>query len=111
MNDYIFPMGVSWWGSVWLTLTSDAFLVHFLHRWWAWGVLVGMILLARQAKAVGDRKASVALHVTVGVQILLGIATVLSGIALPIAVLHQAVGALVVMATTWAMHSVGTAPR
>ncbi|MEO8723061.1 MAG: COX15/CtaA family protein [Sphingobium sp.] len=111
MNDRFFPDGVSWWGSVWLTLTSDPYLIHFLHRWWAWAVLAGMIVLARRAKSAGARKASIVLHAAVGTQILLGIVTVVSEIFLPLAVLHQAVGALVVMATTWAMHSVGRAAR
>jgi heme a synthase len=38
---------------------------------------------------------------------LLGIATVLSGIALPLAALHQAVGALLVASTAWGAHSLG----
>ncbi|MDE0947965.1 MAG: heme A synthase, partial [Sphingobium sp.] len=42
-----------------------------------------------------------------GIQILLGIATVMSGIALPLAVLHQAVGAIVVAAMAWGAHSIG----
>jgi len=107
MNDHFFPEGVSWWGSLWLTLTSDQFLIHFLHRWWAWVALAAMILLARKAKAAGDRKASIALNALVGTQVLLGIATVLSGVALPLAVLHQAVGALALASAVWALHSAG----
>ena len=40
-------------------------------------------------------------------RIILGIATVLTGIALPLAVLHQAAGALVVAAAAWAAHAAG----
>lgn len=107
MNDYFVPEGIRWWGSFWLTITSDPYLVHFLHRWWAWGAAVLLILLARQAKVAGDRRASIALNATLGTQTLLGIATVLSGIYLPLAVLHQAVGALVLIASIWAAHSIG----
>lgn len=107
MNDHLVPEGIRWHGSFWATVTSDPYLVHFLHRWWAWIAAAAMILLARGAKRAGDRKASIALNAAIGTQILLGIVTVLSGISLWVAVLHQAVGALVVAAAAWAMHSVG----
>ncbi len=111
MNDHLVPEGILWWGSFWRTITSDPYLLHFLHRWWAWGVAALLVLLARRAKAAGDGGASVMLNATVGTQIVLGIATVLSGISLPLAVAHQAVGALVLVASVWAAHSVGMAAR
>jgi cytochrome c oxidase assembly protein subunit 15 len=49
----------------------------------------------------------VALHSAFGTQILLGIFTVWSGIALWLAVAHQLVGALLVAATVWAVHALG----
>lgn len=107
MNDHFVPEGITWWGSFWMTLTSDPYLIHFLHRWWAWVALAAMIWLARRARAAGDRKASIALNALAGAQVLLGIATVLSGISLPLAVLHQGIGALLLAAATWAMHSAG----
>ncbi|MDZ7894011.1 MAG: COX15/CtaA family protein [Sphingobium sp.] len=109
MNDSFVPDGITWWGSIWMTLTSDSFLVHFLHRWWAWVALAAMILLARRAKLAGDRAASIALNALAGTQVLLGIATVVSGVALPLAVLHQAVGAMLLAVAAWAMHSAGRA--
>ncbi|MDQ4420471.1 COX15/CtaA family protein [Sphingobium sp. DEHP117] len=111
MNDHFVPEGIVWWGSLWRTITSDPYLVHFLHRWWAWGAALLLILLARQAKAAGGRGASIALSATVGTQVVLGIATVLSGISLPLAVAHQAVGALVLGAAVWAAHTVGSVRR
>ena len=54
-------------------------------------------------KAIEDR----AIHAAFGTQILLGIATVLTGVALWLAVLHQLVGALLVAATTWGAHAAG----
>jgi cytochrome c oxidase assembly protein subunit 15 len=107
MNDHFVPEGIVWWGSFWMTLTSDPYLIHFLHRWWAWAALAAMILLARRARAAGDRRASIAVNALAGTQVLLGIATVLFNIALPLAALHQAVGALLLAAATWAMHSAG----
>ena len=107
MNDHIVPEGISWMGSLWATVSSDPYLVHFLHRWWAWVAAVALVMLARRAKRAGQRGASIAINAALGTQILLGIATVISGIALPLAVLHQAVGALVVAAAAWGAHAVG----
>lgn len=105
MNEHFFPEGVDWQGI--FTFVDDPFLTHFMHRWWAWVTVAALVLLARAARRAGDRNASRALHIAFGTQILLGIATVESGIALPLAVLHQAVGALVVASATWAAHSAG----
>ena len=91
-------------------LTHDPFLLHFVHRWWAFAALAALIVLARHAKRF-DRRASVAVHSAVGIQILLGIATVLTGVALWLAVAHQVVGALLVAATAYAAHAIGRARR
>ena len=107
MNDHFVPEGISWLGSLWATVSSDPYLVHFIHRWWAWVAAVLLILLARGAKRAGQRGPSIALNAAVGTQIALGIVTVVSGIALPLAVLHQAVGALVVASAAWGAHAVG----
>lgn len=109
MNDHLVPEGISWMGSLWATLSSDPYLVHFIHRWWAWAAAAMLILLARRAKAAGCRGPSMAINAAVGAQVLLGIATVMSGIALWLAVLHQAVGAIVVASAAWGAHGVGRA--
>ena len=107
MNDHLVPEGIEWLGSLWATVSSDPYLVHFIHRWWAWVAAAALLLLARKARRAGRRGASIAINATVGSQIALGIATVVSGIALPLAVLHQAVGALVVAAAAWGAHAAG----
>lgn len=107
MNDRFFPDGVLWRDSLWTTVSDDPFFVHFFHRWWAWVAAAMLILLARRTKRAGERRAAVAVHVLLGVQILLGIATVVSGMALWLAALHQLVGALLVGATSWAAHAIG----
>jgi heme a synthase len=107
MNGQAFPAGVDWsQGTLW-ALTNDPFLIHFIHRWWAWVLVATLVLLARRVKAAGARPASIAIHSAFGVQILLGIATVMSGVNIVLAVSHQAVGALLVAATTWGLHSLG----
>ena len=106
MNDRLIPDGIDWSNGVGFALTHDPYLIHFVHRWWAWGVVVILVVFARRVKPL-DRAASRAIHIAFGTQILLGIATVMSGVALPLAVLHQAVGALLVGATVWGVHSYG----
>lgn len=106
MNDHLVPDGIEWGRGALFALTHDPYLIHFVHRWWAWVVLGVMIVLARRVRPL-DRRASVAIHAALGTQILLGIATVMSGVALPLAALHQAVGALLVAATAWGAHLTG----
>ena len=69
-------------------------------------VVAILILLARRIKAHA-RRASMAIHSAFGTQVLLGIATVMSGVTLWLAVLHQLVGALLVAATAWGAHELG----
>lgn len=87
-------------------MTHDPYLVHWLHRWWAWVVVAALIVMARKVKPI-ERRASVAIHSAFGTQILLGIATVMTGVALWLAVAHQVVGALLVASFTWAAHLLG----
>lgn len=92
-------------------LTADPAIVHFIHRWWAWATVVMLVLLARAAKRAGARRASTAIHIAFGTQILLGIATVMSDVNITLAALHQLVGAALVAATTWGMHAAGARRR
>jgi cytochrome c oxidase assembly protein subunit 15 len=108
MGGQLVPAGIDWSHGALFAMTHDPYLLHFMHRWWAWVVVVVMVLFARQVrKAEGGRAASVAIHSTFGTQIILGILTVLSGIAIWLAVLHQATGALLVAATVWGAHELG----
>jgi cytochrome c oxidase assembly protein subunit 15 len=107
MNGHVYPEGVDWSAGISYTLTHDPFLLHFAHRWWAWIVFVALIFLARRLRSVGNRRASIAIHSLIGVQILLGIATVISGMNITLALMHQAVGALLVASVVWGAHSLG----
>ena len=107
MNDYFVPEGIEWAKGALYAATHDPFLVHFIHRWWAWVVVGVLIVLARKLKAQGARRVAIAVHISFGTQILLGIATVMTGVNIVFAVLHQAVGALVVIATIWGLHVLG----
>ena len=106
MNGHFVPEGIDWSRGALFAATHDQFLLHFIHRWWAWVVVIVLVLFARKVRNV-SRPASIAIHSAFGTQIILGIATVLSGIAIWLAVLHQATGALLVAATVWGAHELG----
>jgi cytochrome c oxidase assembly protein subunit 15 len=108
MNGHFLPEGIDWSHGVRFAMTHDPFLLHFMHRWWAWVVVSVLVVFARKIRKVpGARPASIAIHSAFGAQIILGILTVLSGIAIWLAVLHQATGALLVAATVWGAHKLG----
>ena len=107
MNGRVVPEGIDWARGAGFAMSHDPFLIHFVHRWWAWAVVAVLVLFARRVKAAGGRGASIGIHAAFGSQILLGIATVTSGVALAFAVAHQAVGALLLGATVWGAHVVG----
>ena len=95
-----------WSNGMGWAFTHDPFLLHFLHRWWAWVAVAALVVMARKVPPL-DRRASGAIHAAFGTQILLGIATVMTGVELWLAVSHQAVGALLVAAFAWGAHVVG----
>jgi cytochrome c oxidase assembly protein subunit 15 len=108
MQGRIFPEGVDWSNGALFALTHDPYLIHFIHRWWAWVVVAALVIFSRRIKIrEGGRSASIAIHSAFGTQILLGILTVLTGVAIWLAALHQAVGALVVASTVWGAHVLG----
>ena len=108
MQGRFFPEGIDWSQGTLFAFTHDPFLIHFVHRWWAWVVVVAMVVFARRVKKMpGGRPASIAVHSAFGTQIILGVVTVLSGVAIWLAALHQAVGALLVASTIWASHVLG----
>ena len=110
MNGRLVPEGIDWSNGPAFAMTHDLYLLHFMHRWWAWVVVAVLVVFARKVRKVeGARSASIAIHSAFGTQVLLGIFTVLSGIAIWLAVLHQATGALLVAATVWGAHELGKA--
>jgi cytochrome c oxidase assembly protein subunit 15 len=108
MNGRFVPEGIDWSHGVGFAMTHDPFLLHFMHRWWAWAVVAVLVVFARKVRKVPNaRAASIAIHSAFGMQILLGILTVLSGVAIWLAVLHQATGALLLAAIVWGAHLMG----
>ncbi|MEO7247269.1 MAG: COX15/CtaA family protein [Novosphingobium sp.] len=110
MMGALFPAGIDWSQGFAHALLYDPFLLHFLHRWWAWAVAAVLIVLARRIRAP-SRPAAIAIHSAFGLQILLGIATVMSGVTIWLAVLHQLVGASLLGVTVWGAHVDGRAGK
>ncbi len=107
MSDSFWPTGVDWSQGALQAFSSDPYLVHFIHRWWAWVAVAALVMLAVRVKRAGVRPASLAIHSAFGTQVLLGIATVMTGVNIGLAVAHQAVGALLVASVAWGAHAVG----
>jgi cytochrome c oxidase assembly protein subunit 15 len=110
MNGRLFPGAAQSGRSLGDLLLNDPAIVHFIHRWWAWVVVALLIAMGRRLRRLGARRESVLIHAAFGTQIILGIATVLSGVSLALAVLHQLVGALLVVATVAGAHKLGAPP-
>ena len=106
MQGRLVPAGIDWTTGA-AALVDDPFLIHFIHRWWAFAVVAVLVVMGRQLRLRGARLASIAIHTAFGVQIVLGIATVMSGMTLWLAVLHQLTGAALVAATIWGAHELG----
>ena len=106
MYNSFLPAGIDWTTDLWTKINNDPRVIHFIHRWFAWVAVIFLVVLAMKIRKQ-SRKASAAIHSAYGVQVLLGIATIVTGVNIYFAVLHQAVGALVVMATVWGVHLLG----
>ena len=52
MNGHFVPQGIDWSRGVGFALTHDPFLLHFMHRWWAWVVVAVLVLFARKVRKV-----------------------------------------------------------
>ena len=108
MGGHFVPEGIDWSRGAVFAMTHDLYLLHFMHRWWAWVVVAVLVIFARKVRKIeGARAASIAIHSAFGTQIILGILTVLSGIAIWLAVLHQATGTLLLASTVWGAHELG----
>lgn len=103
MQGAFVPEGIDYGQGAIYAFTHDPYLIHWLHRWWAWVAVAALVILARAVRGV-ERRASVLIHSAFGTQIILGIATVMTGMNIVLAVLHQAVGALVVASVAYGSH-------
>lgn len=84
-------------------------LWQFVHRWWAFAAAALLVWFGLRADAIAGtgRRWTNHLGGLVTLQIGLGVATLVSGVAIWLAALHQAVAALIVVTLTWVAHRVG----
>ena len=106
MGDALFPAGVPMVDPGWRNAVDNPVVVQFIHRWWAFAAAAGLVWLAMRATRTGS-KAGVWVIALVVLQIMLGIATLLSGVQIDLAVAHQANAALLLIATVFAAHAAG----
>ena len=106
MYGEIIPPLVDFSGGFWTKINNDHYVIHFLHRWWAWLTVALLFTLAWRIRKQAS-KAPIAIHSAYSAQMLLGIGTVVTGVNIHFAVLHQAVGALVVISVAWGLHVLG----
>ncbi|TAK08300.1 MAG: heme A synthase [Rhizorhabdus sp.] len=108
MGEQWFPSG-GWNPALGLAnLYDNPIVVQFIHRWWAWIAAFAVLALARAARNRGATGPVHAIAALVILQILLGIATLMTGVQIGIAVAHQAVAVLLLAATLWAAHWLGS---
>jgi cytochrome c oxidase assembly protein subunit 15 len=107
MGGKLFPEGVTFLTPLWHNAISNPVIVQFIHRWYAWFVAALIFALALRLRNAGEHGLARAVFTVVLLQIGLGISTLLSGVAIPIAVGHQALGAILLALTVTAAHRLG----
>jgi cytochrome c oxidase assembly protein subunit 15 len=106
MGDGLFPAGVPMLTPAAANIVDNAIVVQFIHRWLAFAAAAGLLWLAWRARLAGHGLVATAVVMLVTIQIALGIATLLSGVEIVVAVSHQANAALLLIASVIAAHGV-----
>ena len=107
MSGEFFPSGTPMLEPFLRNFVDNGIVVQFVHRWLAWAVAFLVVLLAWQAWKRGQYLHSMGAVAAVAFQIVLGILTLLSGVALWIAVAHQGMAALLLCAVVATAHRLG----
>ena len=107
MGDTIFPQGVPMLTPGWTNAVDNPIVVQFIHRWFAFAAAIALLWLAVRATRTGSR-AGFLVTGLVTLQIFLGIATLMTGVQIGVAVMHQANAALLLICAVAAAHAVGT---
>ena len=106
MGDRLFPEGVPMTSPAWANAVDNPVVVQFIHRWFAFAAAAALVWLSVRAARAGS---SAAYWVTglVTLQILLGIATLATGVQIHVAIAHQVNAALLLIAAVAAAHAIG----
>jgi len=92
MSGYWIPPGLFDRSPWWINVFENPTTVQFVHRWLAKLLVLGVLIMALRAR----RAEALAAAAMALVQLGLGIATILTGVEIPVATLHQA-GAVVLL--------------
>lgn len=107
MGDSLFPANVPFLSPWWHNLVDQPVVVQFVHRWWAWVLALGALAYAWRLWRRGATAPALAIAVILPVQIAVGITTLVTGVQISIAALHQALAALLLAALVWGAHRAG----
>ena len=110
MGERLFPDGALPAGAGAAEMVDNPVLVQFIHRWLAFVAAAGLLTLAWRAARTGSR-AGVGVVALLVLQIVLGVATLLTGVQIEIAAWHQFNAALLLIATVTAAHAIGQVRR
>lgn len=102
-----FPSGTPMLEPFLRNFVDNPIVVQFVHRWLAFAVAAIAAILAAEAWRRRFPLPAAAVVGAVLVQIVLGIATLMSGVALWIAVSHQAMAAILLASIVWTAHRLG----
>ena len=107
MGETLFPENTSMVDPAWRNLVDNPVVVQFAHRWFAFVAALAVIWLAVAARRLGAVAAWGSVILLVGLQIVLGISTLLTGVEINVAVAHQVNAAVLLIAVVAAAHKVG----
>ncbi len=107
MGEEWFPSATPMFEPFLRNLVDNPIVVQFIHRWLAFAVAAAVVALAYQAWRRGHYNVATLAVSAVVAQIMIGVATVLSGVELWIAVAHQGMAALLLAAILLCAHRLG----
>jgi heme a synthase len=102
MDDRLIPRGLWTLTPAWLNLFENDVMLHWLHRTFAYllaGHALAMGWMMRRSESPEAKRIGLALIITVLLQFVLGVLTVMHGVPVLLGTLHQANGALLLAAS------------
>lgn len=106
MSGYWIPPGLFDLSPWWINFFENGTTIQFVHRWLAKLLVLSVLVMAWRA----PRSETLAAAAMAFLQLGLGIATILSGVSIPIATLHQAGAVLLVTALIVVRHRAMPSP-